>query len=311
MTELKTVDNLENVSVKEIKLENNNSVTDVKLDGASVDKVSMANSKVETLKLGTDSNVKEIDANGSENLTEVEIAGNTNIESLDISGTDVSSLNAKDCEKLENLTVKGDEDNGGALQELNLEGCKNLKNLTVSNNKLLGVKKPSTMTNSNITFKARGQKRSSTDFKISRKMNLWEFLWNVWQLSLEDDDENKGAYTPESRDKAPFDVANIISVNGVTPNENGDVEFPDIPKSLTYEYDPGFNTVGTGSLIAVADDDPESGMDVTIDASSDDGVSASSSGGGCGLIRNEELGIRNVLMFLTFSFALALLKFKR
>ena len=134
------------------------------------------------------------------------------------------------------------------------------------------------MNNSNITFKARGQKRSSTDFKMSRKMNLWKFLWAVWQLSLEDDDENKGSYAPESRDKAPFDVANIIFVNSVTPDENGDVEFPDIPKSLAYEYDPGFNTVGTVSFMA-ADNNPESGMDVTVDGSSDDGVSASVSGG--------------------------------
>ena len=126
-------------------------------------------------------------------------------------------------------------------------------------------------------------------------------------MSLKDDDENKGAYTPENRSKAPFDVADIISVNGVTPDENGDVEFSDVPKSLTYEYDPGFNTVGTGSLMA-ADDDPESGMDVTIENSSDEGSSAGSSGGGCETSRNEEAGGRKYLILALFALAFALLK---
>ncbi|MDY6399912.1 MAG: Ig domain-containing protein [Synergistales bacterium] len=284
-SQLTKIDNLDGVDVKEMKLEDT-AVTGVDLSKATIETVSMKNSKVTELKLGTDSNVTNINANGSKELSEVSIEGNKNIKTLDISGTNVSSLNAEECEKLETLTVEGGTNEGeGALQNLNLEGCKNLKELTVSNNKLLGVKKPDNMTNSNITFRARGQKRSSTDFKLSRRMNLWKFLWAVWQASLEADDVNKGEYKAESHDIAPFDVSKITSVTTdvgqVTPNASGDVEFTGTPSSFTYEYDPGFTTA-TPTGFMTAEEAQKSGMDVTIDASSDDGSSSiSSSGGGC------------------------------
>ena len=83
-------------------------------------------------------------------------------------------------------------------------------------------------------------------------MNLWEFLWGVWQSSLPDDDPNKGEYSIESRDTAPFNVNDIILVNGVTPNASGDVEFDSVPASITYEY--AFNNAEVAGFVTAEDE---------------------------------------------------------
>ena len=267
--QLTKIDNLEGLEVEGIKLENT-SVTEVDLSQATkIENVSMTNSQVTQLTLGKESNVTNIDASGSESLESVDIEGNPYIETLDISGTNVASLNAENCANLKTLAVEGDAENGGSLENVNLEGCDNLEELTLSNNKLLGIERPSSWDDSKtITFRARGQRRSSDEFVLSQQMNMWEFLWDVWQSSLEDDDPDKGEYTPESQDVAPFDVSNIVSVNGVTPNENGDVEFDSIPTSITYEYEAGFNNAATARFTTADGEDSLEGMDVTIEGPS-------------------------------------------
>ncbi|MBR6901977.1 MAG: hypothetical protein IKN30_07980, partial [Synergistaceae bacterium] len=94
--------------------------------------------------------------------------------------------------------------------------------------------------------------------------------------------------------KAYNKSGDIIPV--IASDDNGNITFASAPDIMTYDYNIGFNNTS---------------MDVTVYASNGNSNNTlSGSGGGCSLIRNEGLGIRNVLILLLL-FVLAPLKIKK
>ena len=91
-----------------------------------------------------------------------------------------------------------------------------------------------------------------------------------------------------------YDASNI-GIKTTIEDENGIfyAVFDSVPEKVIYYYDTKFN----GEL-----------MDVTLTGERSSGTGGS--GGGCDLLRSEELGMRNYLIFLMFISAFALLKFR-
>lgn len=292
-----TADNLG--SITEIKIgENNTSITTVDLSGSKVETVTMQKSSVQTLTLG--SSVKTVDAKDSANLTAIDFSQSTNVQTVNISGTQVASADLSNCTELVSFSFDVEPGNGtesaGALQTLKLpETSDKLENLAVRGNQLLwlslGSSKYPNLKNVNV----RGQRRGGVSIKMA--FDFLEFLWNLYQQSLYENEADYEEYTEGA--ETPFDVAQISSnITYVASDDNstqtatvtdGKVSFTRTPKNFKYEYDTGFRrsgrTASAGSFITAEDENEENGnMDVTIETGSVTGSAggiASSSGGGC------------------------------
>ncbi|MDY6399856.1 MAG: hypothetical protein SPK67_06000 [Synergistales bacterium] len=292
-----TADNLG--STTEIKIgENNTSITTVDLSGSKVETVTMQKSSVQTLTLG--SSVKTVDAKDSANLTAIDFSQSTNVQTVNISGTQVASADLSNCTELVSFSFDvapgGGTESAGALQTLKLpETSDKLENLAVRGNQLLWLSLGSSKYPNLKNINVRGQRRGGLSIKMA--FDFFEFLWNLYQQSLYENEADYEEYTEGA--EMPFDVTQISSdITYVASDDNstqtatitnGKVNFIKTPKNFKYEYDTGFRrsgrTASTGSFITAEDEDEENGnMDVTIETGSVTGSAGgleSSSGGGC------------------------------
>ncbi|MDY6399511.1 MAG: hypothetical protein SPL01_02400 [Synergistales bacterium] len=299
-TTLASISGLTGVNLEAINLESNTSVKAVSLVGATITTVTLTKSAVTSLTLGSGTsaaNVKNVDANGATALEEVDIKGNTNITTLDIGNTAVTELDAENCTALTTLEVDNSSSNTqGELKNLSVKGCSNLTKLTISKNQLLWLDLSDTkMTRgANGGFSGRNQKRSAPNFK--RKLNFFEFLWNLWAASLEGKTDYPRTYNEEtsSPDIAPFKTSQIATTVSYTLSDdttgtaeidsNGTATLPAGTKSFKYYYNPFPTTAGTGGF-TTADTADSSDMDVEITSTpleEETYPSLGGSGGGCG-----------------------------
>ncbi len=299
-TTLASISGLTGVNLEAINLESNTSVKTVSLVGATITTVTLTKSAVTSLTLGSGTsaaNVKNVDANGATALEEVDIKGNTNITTLDIGNTAVTELDAENCTALTTLEVDNSSSNTqGELKNLSVKGCSNLTKLTISKNQLLWLDLSDTkMTRgANGGFSGRNQKRSAPNFK--RKLNFFEFLWNLWAASLEGKTDYPGTYNEEtsSPDIAPFKTSQIATTVSYTLSDdttgtaeidsNGTATLPAGTKSFKYYYNPFPTTAGTGGFTtADTADSSDMGVEITSTPLEEETYpSLGGSGGGCG-----------------------------
>ena len=97
---------------------------------ANVKEVSLQKTNITSLTL-KGSKAERVNAKGCTNLTNIDAEDNTSLTDLDVSDTSITSLNVKNCARLQSLNCSSCDLEAGYL---NLEGCINLVSLDISKN---------------------------------------------------------------------------------------------------------------------------------------------------------------------------------
>ena len=246
------------------------------------------NSTVKSLNLKA-SKVANIDASGCFELKSVDVSGNTFIVTLDVSSTDIELLDASNCTNLTSVDCSY-----CLLSELNVAACNALYFVDCSHNSLLALDIPSGLTNLtsiNCISQELGNWRSTVSF------NFEEFVQSPDTVSASSVVKVSATKLTNVKNLKAYNNNKEIAI--ITSDDNGNITFASEPDKLTYDYDIGDinNTL----------------MDVTVysTGSSSQTNTLGSSGGGCNVIKNEGLSVRNVLILFLFAFALLNLKITR
>ena len=182
---------------------------------------------------------------------------------------------------------------------MNIEGCAALENVDFSGNSVLTFDMPTDLVSKSINIDCEGQ--TLNHWEPSLSFNFDDFVQSPDVASSDNTASTSGTFRVSATKLTNVKNLKAYDINGneiaVTSDENGNITFASTPYTMTYNYEIGdFNNTS---------------MDVTVSAG--DGSSSnkalSGSGGGCSLIRNEGLGIMNVLILLLF--LLAPLKIKK
>ena len=324
VTIVETLD-LSKARIEEVKIPKNSTISSINLSGnTSVKEVDVSGNKnIQTLDL-TGSNVTKIEAGGCEKLSEVKVEKAENLTSIVLSETPITSLNVKDCDKLEKIDAKGCEKleevilegcqslkelnlsethvtslnlqdcknletlncNSSSINDLNLEGCENIKVINCSNNSLTRFDAYMFRSLQNLDC----GNQHSHGLPKTRGFNILDLLFGrlLANVSVADIDTSETANVKNLR--AYDENGKEISV--IYDDETGEVTFSQEPAEIKYNYITGFK---------------DTKMDVTVASSSGSKIKneeTEGSGGGCNLIR------RNVLIPVLLFLAIALLRKK-
>ena len=243
-----------------------------------------------------------------------------NLTSLNVKKTNITTLNVKDCAKLEMVDAKGCEN----LEEVNLEGCESLEYLDVSETAITeldvrdcvnlgtlycascdiedlnfeGCENLETLDCSNnglLMLNASGLKnlrylecRHQRAIKpLSRLMNFIDLLFGRGSFGASAADEGADgdltSYLANVKNLKAYDEAGEEITTEYDP-ATGEARFSATPYKITYDYDTGFEDVMMD-------------VEVTASESNDKGYAGiGSSGGGCTSV--EGIGALVALMML-------------
>ena len=260
-------------------------------DNANLMEIYLSGSGIKTLPVSGCYSLEKIKAGGCAGLTSLALdKDNSNLKEIYLSGTGLKTLDVGACEKLTSLDVSNCADltslnaKGCSLKWLDVTGCAKLSELDCSENQLGWLNLDNLTALSTVNYS--GQKIYG--WIPDTKMKLSDYIGSndigrVADILAYGANENGIETTIEDEDG-----------NVVKADTEYYAVFKSVPEKVVYYYDTKFSG------------EP---MDVTLTGESSP-VEMGGSGGGCGLVRSEELGMRSesVLLLALFVLAFALLK---